>query len=78
MSVNTTQQITRSAHDGGAWVAQTVRRVQAEYDEMPGLCLTSAQAARLLGLEHHECVGLLGGLVDVGFLRCTPAGYVRA
>jgi hypothetical protein len=62
----------------GGWVAQTLRRIQAEYAEMPGLCLTSVQAARLLGLQHHECSALLSGLVDVGFLRRTSSGYVRA
>jgi hypothetical protein len=70
--------MTSDSSDHGGWVEQMLRRIQAEYHEMPGLCLTSAQAARLLGLEHHECTALLSGLVDVGFLRHTSAGYVRA
>jgi DNA-binding IclR family transcriptional regulator len=67
-----------SVEDQSGWVAQTLRRIQSEYQEMPGMCLTATQAARLLGLQAHECNALLNGLVDVGFLRRTSAGYVRA
>ncbi len=67
-----------SPEDHGGWVAQTLHRIQSEYREMPGLCLTPMQAARLLGLQPHECSALLSGLVDGGFLRRTSAGYVRA
>ncbi len=67
-----------SSEDQGGWVAQTLLRIQSEYQEMPGLCLTSVQAARLLGLQQHECSALLSGLVDVGFLRRTSSGYMRA
>lgn len=72
-----TMLFTSGPPDQSGWVGQMVRRIQSEYTEMPGLCLTSAQAARLLGLQHHECMALLNGLVDVGFLRCTSSGYVR-
>ena len=45
---------------------------------MPGLCLTSAQAQRLLGLEADVCADALQFLIDTGFLRRTEAGqYVR-
>jgi hypothetical protein len=49
-------------------------RVRAEYREMPGLCLTLAQAARLLGLNQGVCVHLFRALVREGFLRETPRG----
>lgn len=46
---------------------------------MPGLCLTSAQAKRLWGLNHQECETLLNRLVEGRFLRRTPQGaFVRA
>lgn len=65
--------------DGAAnHAVQALRRIRAEYEEMPGLCLTSKQAARLLGLEHRDCAFLLQGLVLHGFLRVTAAGHVRA
>jgi hypothetical protein len=31
------------------------QRVKAEYVEMPGLCLTLAQASRLFGVERQTC-----------------------
>ena len=56
-----------------------VTRVRAEYCEMPGLSLTPAQAARLFGLEHAVAAGVLGGLLQSGFLSCTKtARFVRA
>ena len=53
--------------------------VRAEYLEIPGLHLTSAQARRLWGLDDETCDQLLATLVDSGFLRRTRAGaYIRA
>lgn len=55
-----------------------IRIVRAEYLEMPGLHLTSAQMQRLFNLERTTCDTLLKALVDAGFLRRTAAGgYVR-
>jgi len=54
--------------------AVLAERVRAEYREMPGLCLSLAQAARLLGLERHVCFGILADLLDEGFLRQTARG----
>ena len=70
--------VSRANLETGGEAIQTMRRIQAEYAEMPGLCLTPEQAARLLGLDHRDCSFLLGGLVVSGFLRLTPVGYVRA
>jgi hypothetical protein len=55
-----------------------VRRVRGESLEMPGLSLTERQAQRLWHLEPDMCRMLLEALVDSGFLRKTPRGYVRA
>lgn len=54
------------------------QRVRGEYLEMPGLQLTEAQAARLLGLELPVCSKVLATLVAEGFLGRTQDGrFVR-
>ncbi len=50
-------------------------RICSEYLDMPGLWLTLPQAARLFGLERTACEALLTRLVQVRFLRRTPAGF---
>jgi len=45
-----------------------LRRIQGEYNEMPGLRLTIAQAQRLWGLDRAECDAVLRALVDAKFL----------
>jgi hypothetical protein len=60
-------------------VGELTMRIQSEYDEMPGLCLTSRQARRLWGIESDLCALVLGALLEQGFLRRTLDGrYVRA
>jgi hypothetical protein len=54
-----------------------IPRIRAEYLEMPGLRLTSAQASRLWGLDSRTCQRLLHTLVDAYFLTCTPDGMYR-
>jgi hypothetical protein len=55
-----------------------LRRIQGEYNEMPGLRLTIAQAQRLWGLDRAECDAVLGALVDAKFLiRNRDGAYVR-
>ena len=53
---------------------EVLRRVQGEYMEMPGLCLTEAQARRLWGLDQASCDALLSTLVDAKFLFRTRTG----
>jgi hypothetical protein len=54
-------------------------RIRAEYREMPGLCLTPAQAARLWGLTPGVCAAALQTLVAEGALICTrEVRYVAA
>jgi hypothetical protein len=56
-----------------------LRRVRGEYTEMPGLCLTPAQAQRLWGLDRAACEALLGALVEAKFLAQTRDGaFVRS
>ncbi len=51
-----------------------VRRARAEYLEMPGLRLTSAQAQRLWGLDRRTCEELLTALTRAQFLARTRDG----
>ena len=51
-----------------------LRRVRAEFVEMPGLRLTPAQATRLWGLERDACHTVIAALIDSSFLRWTPGG----
>jgi hypothetical protein len=54
--------------------ASIVTRARAEYLEMPGLRLTSAQAQRLWGLDRRTCDDLLCTLTEVHFLARTRDG----
>ena len=45
-----------------------VLRARAEFSEMPGMCLTVAQAARLWHVTPDYAERLLSELVQVGFL----------
>jgi hypothetical protein len=51
-----------------------MRRVQAEFLEMPGLRLTDAQARKLWGLDAASCSTLLDALVKLNFLFRTRDG----
>jgi hypothetical protein len=55
---------------------ETLRRIQGEFLEMPGLRLTDAQACRLWGLDAATCAGLLDALVTAKFLFRTRNGAV--
>jgi DNA-binding IclR family transcriptional regulator len=48
--------------------ADLVTRVRAEFLEMPGMCLTLTQAARLWELSPDAAEALLAELVVSGFL----------
>jgi hypothetical protein len=50
------------------------RRIQGEFLEMPGLCLTQPQACRLWGLDRETCGLVLSRLVDQKFLTRTREG----
>ncbi len=63
---------------GDPGLADLVRRARAEYEEMPGLCLTREQARRLWGLDSDSCDRVLATLVASGYLSITNRRYVRA
>jgi hypothetical protein len=54
--------------------AHLLRRIKAEYIEMPGLRLTVAQAGRLWGLDGTDCRDLLERLITEHFLQRRPDG----
>jgi hypothetical protein len=54
--------------------AAIVRRIAAEFDEMPGLILSIPQASRLLGLDAAACERILAGLERDGLLRRRRGG----
>ena len=65
--------------EGGDSREWLLRRLRAEYAEMPGLSLTPAQAQRLFGAARDDCDWALNELTERGVLRRTHAGaYVRA
>lgn len=53
------------------------QRIDAEFREMPGMCLTEAQARRLFNLSEPTCSRLLSLLVTRGVLRRTDDGQYR-
>ena len=53
-----------------------LQRVRAEFNEMPGLRLTPAQAGRLLGLDASSCQRVLNALVGASFLKRMADGSV--
>ena len=50
---------------------ELLRRVQQEFEDMPGLSLTLPQAVRLLGVPTEICLRVLTTLVGRGKLRVT-------
>jgi len=53
-----------------------LRRVRAEFLEMPGLKLTVAQAQRLWGMDRSTCEALIEHLTTARFLAWTHDGAV--
>lgn len=51
-----------------------LRRVQGEYNEMPGMCVTPVQAQRLWGLDSKTCELVLTTLIERGVVRRTSRG----
>jgi hypothetical protein len=55
-----------------------LKRIRAEYLEMPGMALRLEQVARLCGIDRSTCKAVLDALVDVKFLGLRADGaYAR-
>jgi hypothetical protein len=60
------------------WKDQILRRIRAEFMEMPGMRLTLFQAKRLWGLDEQTCAQALEWLIADRFLdRRTDGTYSR-
>lgn len=60
-------------------VRETLNRIQGEYQQLPGLRLTLAQAQRLWHMDRSTCRALMGALVDARYLSLDTDGtFVRA
>ena len=53
------------------------RRIRSEFQEMPGTCLTLAQAIRLFGISPDVGRSILRQLVDEGLLQLTAGERYR-
>ena len=59
-------------------IREALMRAEGEYREMPGLCLTLPQAARLWGLDRGTCELVLTNLIARRILKRAANGlYVR-
>jgi hypothetical protein len=54
-----------------------VRRIAAEFRDMPGLVLSIKQASRFLGVDEAACARILAGLTQSGVLRRDGQIYAR-
>jgi hypothetical protein len=59
-----------------AATSDILRRVRAEFSEMPGLKLTTAQAQRLWAIDPPTCERVINSLTESGFLVRTRDGAV--
>jgi hypothetical protein len=57
-----------------AWREGLVQRIRGEFEEMPGLHLTFAQAVLLFGLRADCCARVLGEFLQAGYLIQTKNG----
>jgi Fic family protein len=52
-------------------------RIQNEFEEMPGTCVTVAQAGRLFGIPLDATTRIFSQLIEDGVLQLTPDGRYR-
>jgi len=64
----------RNSEPRAAALHDILRRIEGEYREMPGMCVTAPQAQRLWGLDATTCEFVLRTLVERRILRRTPRG----
>lgn len=57
-------------------VELVTKRVQAEFEEMPGMTLTMPQASRLFGIEREVCKAIVERLITTSYLKVTESGAV--
>jgi len=52
-------------------------RIRGEYLEMPGMCLTLSQAAKLWNVDRDTCKYALESLMQAGFLYKSGETFLR-
>ena len=57
---------------------ELLRRLRAEFDELPHMRLTCPQAARLIGIDDEVCALALQALLALGYLVKQGQSYTRA
>jgi len=64
-----------AGHERRDWIRREaiVRRITAEFRELPGLVLSLKQASRFLGVDEAACARILASLTQAGILRKTDA-----
>ena len=78
MSAATSSLAPRTKPRTTAALHELLQRIEGEYREMPGMCVTASQAQRLWGLDSTTCSFVLMTLVERRILRRTPRGtYVK-
>jgi DNA-binding Lrp family transcriptional regulator len=55
--------------------AALVQRIEAEFREMPGLCITLRQASRLFGLSEEVCQRVLCQLAEGNVIQRAGSYY---
>lgn len=68
MNTNVSQPTNVTPSQPTSVMNELATRARAEFREMPGMCLTTAQAARLWQLSPEQAQELLQELVHAGFL----------
>ena len=64
--------------DKAAVLRDVLNRIEGEYNEMPGMCVSRPQAQRLWGLDSTTCELVLTTLLERGVVRRTARGlYVK-
>jgi hypothetical protein len=70
--------VRKSRPETTATLHELLHRVECEYREMPGMCVTAPQAQRLWGLDSTTCSFVLMTLIERRILRRTASGaYVK-
>jgi DNA-binding IclR family transcriptional regulator len=69
VNIHSHTSVTSDRRDGAL-----LRRIRAEYQEMPGLRLTLWQASRLWGVDQDTCARVVASLTEEGFLTRTADG----
>jgi len=59
-------------------IDEACRRMTADFDEMPDLCVTTRQAARFWGIEEQVASEALAAMAHRKYLRCSRGVFRRA